>query len=42
MVFPLGSGLMVRPVMDEGASYVQLYLPGTSTVREEGGGTGDN
>lgn len=23
---------MVRPVMDEGANYVQLYLPGTTTV----------
>ncbi|XP_019853250.1 PREDICTED: neutral alpha-glucosidase AB-like [Amphimedon queenslandica] len=28
----IGSGLMVRPVMDEGANYVQLYLPGTSTL----------
>lgn len=27
---------MVRPVMDEGANYVQLYLPGATTVwREE-------
>ena len=29
----IGSGLMVRPVMEQGASYVQLYLPGTNAVR---------
>lgn len=31
-VILLGSALMVRPVMDEGGTYVQLYLPGTNTV----------
>lgn len=32
----IGSGLMVRPVMDQGASYVQLYLPGINSVRIPG------
>lgn len=32
--YQLGSSIMVKPVMNQGSTSVQVYMPGTNTVRD--------